>query len=125
MFAAARTSTQRFPLPAATYEALTSLRLAHCGQSATGQCSCLRINISHRENGQDNGTFTKRKNFVKNPQEHPPSRPVTNAGERDDTGGEKLRGTEPETAEVVVEVDVKVDVEVDVEPWPYWVEPEA
>jgi hypothetical protein len=50
---------------------------------------------------------------------------VTNAGERDDTGGEKLRGTEPETAEVVVEVDVKVDVKVDVEPWPYWVEPEA
>jgi hypothetical protein len=113
LFAAARTSTQRFPLLTGTYEALTSLRLTHCGQSATGHYSCLRINISYRENGQDNGTFTKRKNFVRNPQEHPLSRSVTNEGERGDMADEKLRATGPETAEI------------DVEPWPYWVEPEA
>jgi hypothetical protein len=94
------------------------LPLTQSGQSATGQHSCLQINISYRENGQDNGTFTKRKNFVDNPQEHPPSRSVTNEGEHD-AADENLRGTEPENGRIAERA------ERDVEPWPYWVEPEA
>jgi hypothetical protein len=115
LFAAARISTQRFPWNTSTYEALTSSPLTHCGQSATGQHSCLQINISHRENEQDNGTFTKRKSFVNNPQEHPQSQSVTNEGEHD-KADENRRGTETETTR---------RAESDVEPWPYWVEPEA
>lgn len=110
MFAAARTSTQRFPWHHNTYEALTSLHLTHCGLSATGQIDCLRINIPLRENVQDNGTFTKRKYFVNNPHQDRPSRPVTKAVESDASDENDAKPEKPEA---------------DAEPLPYWVEPEA
>jgi len=71
----------------------------------------LLINIPLRENVQDNGTFTKRKNFVKNPQQDRPSRPVTKEADGGDASDENGAQTEKP--------------EKDAEPLPYWVEPEA